>query len=116
MKKAFITGVTGKKKQRFIGGILLLAILLVGCRLLNGVETPKEVRTAEYYVEKYGGNIEFHMYILSSSDCEFLYEKFSWAHSLTEINEAGSVGHKIGLAYMISSGDTAEILECEWWR
>ncbi len=114
--RTFITSITDKKKQQFIGGVVLLVILLIGCRLLVGGNPPEEVRTAEYYVERWGGNIESHERILSSSDCAFLKEEFDWGWNVTEINEPGSSAHKWGLSYMMSSSDRADVLNCGWWE
>ncbi len=91
--------------------ILLAITLLCLAAIACGAAAPK-AKTADDYVNEYGGNLESYQTILSMTDCATLQEQFDTASANNKREQAGTPQFKATLGYMTAADDRMKELKC----
>lgn len=90
--------------------LLALAIALIA-QIACGSSAPV-AKTADDYVQEYGGNVDVFNRILALSDCLLLQEEFDIASGNNELATPGTPEHKESLGYMTAADDRMKALSC----
>src|SRR5687768_13188325 len=88
-------------------GLTFLLIAQIAC----GSSAPT-VKTANDYIQEYGGNADVYNAILSLTDCAALQEQFDIASENNQRETPGTPGHKQTLGYMTAADDRMKGLNC----
>jgi hypothetical protein len=91
---------------------VLLALLVLGLLMLACGSSAPKVKTADDFMQEYGGKIEVYNRILTSTDCTGLQAEFDQADSNLKLQEPGTPQYKWGLGYMQASNDRMQAIGC----
>lgn len=89
---------------------LAIAVLIV-LALACGSSAPK-LKTADDFMQEYGGKVEVYNRILISTDCTGLQSEFDQAEANLKLQEPGTAQYKWGLGYMDAADQRLKEIGC----
>jgi hypothetical protein len=97
----------GNRVKHFQVFMLVIALIL-----LRACDASATVKTADHYVNEYGGNVQVYERILALDDCSALQEEFDQADENTQLQEPGTPQYRWSIGYMEASNDRMEEIGC----
>lgn len=91
----------------FVGACLCLLIIGIAFAFYD-----PEPKTANDFMQKYGGNPAVYSEILSSTDCSVLQNYFNTAYSNSQSNTPGTQQYKWSLGYMAATNNRMKEIGC----
>ena len=102
--------------KQLILAITILCIASLACEFaedLGDDDEEEEQRTADYYMEVFGGSVDVYNRILALSDCAELKSEFDQAEEDAKLQEPGTEQYGWAIGYMAAADDRMEYLECD---
>jgi hypothetical protein len=93
--------------KKAILGIIVLCLASLAC----GSVAPSQ-KTADDYVNEFGGNADVYARILSMNDCATLQTEFDQAEANSTLQEPGTPQYRWSLGYMKASDDRMKTIGC----